>query len=88
MQEYDDLVREMAIAEHMTERLIGMDQEENALRYLVEEYTTFLRGAKQIQRQTGELNHYRMIKATVQQQMTRFAEMIGFPIAQVEAIDL
>lgn len=84
MQQYDEAVHQMAIAEHLAERLIPRFGEEYAYRMLIEAYNTFIKSAKEVQKSTGTLKHYQIVKKALAPQLHRLAEATDFPIDELE----
>jgi len=86
LQQYDEAVHDMSIAEHIAERLIPRIGHNGAYVMLIEAYNLFIKTAKTIQVSTGELNHYRLIKSVLSEQMQRLAETTGFPSDELETM--
>lgn len=86
MQQYDEAVHQMAIAEHIAERLIPRFGVEYAYRMLIEAYNAFIKSAKEVQKSTGTLKHYKIVKKALAPQLHRLAEAIEFPMDDLETM--
>jgi|GEM_PF-4289264 len=86
MQQYDEAVHQMAIAEQVAERLMPRFGEEYACRMLIGAYNAFIKTAREIQGSTGELRHYLRLKGVLAPQLHRLAEAIEFPVDELEVM--
>lgn len=86
MQQYEEAVHNMGIAEHVGERLMPRFGEEYYYRMLVRAYVTFIRKSKGIQQFTGPLRHYEMLKKVIAPQLHQLAEAVEFPIDELEVM--